>query len=233
MGTVSVLITPGKKFFFLHSPFEPQEWNLAWTVCKRVFVARTWHMSLMMLAGPGHTKAAFRSESVLRDVHRCEKFTLQCMVWSKGPRIRKIINHLLRCQNILNQLGAGILGPVLCNHCRHLSPVQEKKGSECCQSWGFLTCPFCTILWEGKWAHVAGKAPVPALHTSPARCSCLPRGVQLCDADFKRTYWSAFLDQGQYLWEDQCNKDLWEMWKLLSDPWSVAACLWYHSWQKK
>lgn len=174
MGTVSVLITPGKKFFFLHSPFEPQEWNLAWTVCKRVFVARTWHMSLMMLAGPGHTKAAFRSESVLRDVHRREKFTLQCMVWSKGPRIRKIINHLLRCQNILNQLGAGMLGPMLCNHCRHLSPVQEKKGSECCQSWGFLTCPFCIILWEGKWAHVAGKAPVPALRTSPARCSASP-----------------------------------------------------------
>lgn len=61
--------------------------------------------------------------------------------------------------------------------------------------------PFLHNLWEGKWVPGADKAPVPALHTSSTLCSCLSRAVQLCDADFKRTFLRAFLNESEYLWK--------------------------------
>lgn len=78
MGTVSVLIITLKNSFFLHSSFERSGiWH---DLSVKEYFWLTLGTSLMMLAGPGRTKAAFRSESLLRDVHRYEKFTLQYMV---------------------------------------------------------------------------------------------------------------------------------------------------------
>lgn len=164
MGTVTTLIIPKYSFFsILHMKLSSGIWHEL--SVKRICGSH--------LAGPGHTKAALRSGSALRDVHRHQKFPLQCMVWN--PWIRKITKHVLSWQNIRKQLRAEpwakccetIETSVLCRD-RAVSAVGSGD------SWAAL--PHDPLGGEMSWWSC--QSSVPALHTSQP-CPCLQRGSAL------------------------------------------------------